>query len=115
MITAKNLKRMLAKEPDDARIHAYEGEDVGLEIIMPDGSFEWIRATESKDEDEQNEFTLNSRIATEEYMILLDGNPSRLQKKVNEEIKNGWEPIGGIDSNVLDDGIEYLQAMICKE
>ena len=35
-----------------------------------------------------------------------------LQKRVNDAIKDGWKPIGGIDSNVVDGGVEYLQAMI---
>ena len=58
MIKAKTLKKMLVKIPDEAEIYAYEGEDVGIGIRMPDGTYQWIRAHESKIEDEQNEFLL---------------------------------------------------------
>lgn len=58
MITVKRLKEMLGKVPDDARISAYEGEDTGLSINMPDGSTEWIRALEDEAEDDQSEFSL---------------------------------------------------------
>jgi len=50
-----------------------------------------------------------------EYIILSDSNLKKLERKVNEKIKKGWQPIGGIDSNVLDGGLEYLQAMIIKK
>lgn len=58
MITAKKLKELLSKVPDEATIYAYEGEDVGLGIRMPDGSFEWIRAIDNDKEDNQDEFSL---------------------------------------------------------
>ena len=45
MITAKTLRGMLACIPDDAEIRAYEGEDVGMTVCLPDGSDLWIRAT----------------------------------------------------------------------
>lgn len=50
-----------------------------------------------------------------EYMILSDNDFKELERKVNEAIKKGWQPIGGIDSNVLDGSLEYLQAMIIKK
>lgn len=63
MIKAKTLKEMLSLVPDDAEIHAaeihaYEGEGVGFAINMPDGTFEWISAYNSKTEDDQTEFSL---------------------------------------------------------
>lgn len=58
MIKAKTLKEMLSLVPDDAEIHAYEGEGVGFAINMPDGTFEWISAYDSKTEDDQTEFSL---------------------------------------------------------
>lgn len=58
MIKAKKLKELLARVPDEAVISAYEGEDTGLSIRMPDGTFQWIRAYDSEEEDDQPEFTL---------------------------------------------------------
>ena len=49
-----------------------------------------------------------------EYIILSDSDFKELERKVNEKIKEGWQPIGGIDSNVFEGGLEYLQAMIFK-
>lgn len=56
MITAKTLKKILSKIPDKAKIFAYEGEDVGLNVSLPDGSFLWIRARDTKSEDDQPDF-----------------------------------------------------------
>ena len=47
-ITAKELKRLLTDIPDNATIYAYEGEDTGIAIELPDNTFKWIRAKESK-------------------------------------------------------------------
>lgn len=58
MIKADTLKQLLTKVPDDATIYAYEGEDTGIQINMPDGTFQWIRATASSTEDKQTEFSL---------------------------------------------------------
>lgn len=58
MITGKKLKQLSAKIPDDAQIYAYEGEDVGFGIYMPDGSFQWIRARDTSWEDDQPGFDL---------------------------------------------------------
>jgi len=58
MITAKTLKKMLEKVPDEATCFGYEGEDIGLVINMPDGSQQFIRAREEKVEDVQPKFTL---------------------------------------------------------
>ena len=54
MIAAKQLKILVNKLPDDATIYGYEGEDVGMAINMPDGSFKWIRA---RDDEELDTYT----------------------------------------------------------
>lgn len=46
MITVGKLKSLLETLPDDYRVWAYEGEDVGIGIESPDGKKDyWIRAT----------------------------------------------------------------------
>jgi uncharacterized protein DUF1737 len=44
-----------------------------------------------------------------EYKILIDVYFDHLQKKVNDHISNGWQPIGGV-SSVMDH--KYMQAMV---
>ena len=55
MITVKELKRLLAFVPDNAQIHAYEGESVGLSVELDD-DYWWINASSHDEEDKQNEF-----------------------------------------------------------
>ena len=55
MITVKELKRLLAFIPDDAQIHAYEGESVGLAIELGDKEW-WINSSSRDEQDEQDEF-----------------------------------------------------------
>ena len=47
MITVKTLKKLLEKIPDDAKVNAYEGEDVGFSIETNNQSW-WIRANEDE-------------------------------------------------------------------
>ena len=56
MISVGRLKRLLEWLPEDAAINAYEGEDVGFSIKMQDGSFTWITARDTEDEDDQHYF-----------------------------------------------------------
>ena len=51
-------------------------------------------------------------ITYKEYKILVELKIKTLQAEVNKAINDGWKPIGGVDSNVLDGQVEYLQAMI---
>ena len=47
MITAGHLIELLQQLPTDARLVAYEGEDIGLRIIVEDGErmgYGWIAA-----------------------------------------------------------------------
>ena len=53
MITAKNLKKILKKVPDDAKIYAYEGESTGIVVIINDEKFLFINASSDDDEDIQ--------------------------------------------------------------
>ena len=55
MITVRRLIALLEWLPRDARIHAYEGEGIGLVIQAKDESW-WINATPNDDEDGQEEF-----------------------------------------------------------
>ena len=55
MITVKELKRLLEFIPDDAQIHAYEGESVGLAIELGDKEW-WINSSPRDEQDEQDEF-----------------------------------------------------------
>lgn len=41
MISVKRLKELLAKVPDDAKVWAYEGEDIGIGIASADGKQAW--------------------------------------------------------------------------
>lgn len=91
MITAKNLKKLLEVVPDDAKIHAYEGEDTGLCINMADGSFQWIRAQDINKEDKQKEFTLtdicNDRPVSVEFIKIME---EKLQQgRINGYV--GWD------------------------
>lgn len=45
MITVGRLKKLLEEVPDDAKVHAYEGEDSGFNIVK-DEKYWWIRAAE---------------------------------------------------------------------
>ncbi len=48
-----------------------------------------------------------------EYIIVDDFETKNLQKKVNDYIKKGYKPTGGINAVPQKDGfIEYLQSMI---
>ena len=48
-----------------------------------------------------------------EYVILDDFEAKKLQEKVNDCIKEGYRPIGGISAiNQKDGFIEYLQSMV---
>jgi len=58
MILAGTVKKMLSKVPDDAEMWAYEGEDTGINISMPDGTAQWIVARDTDEEDEQTGFSL---------------------------------------------------------
>lgn len=60
MILAWKLKQILVLVPDDARISAYEGEDVGLNIKMSPSKHLWIRARNTDKEDEQLDKSLAS-------------------------------------------------------
>lgn len=51
MITVKTLKKLLKKIPDDAKVNAYEGEDVGFSIETND-QYWWIRANKNKKEED---------------------------------------------------------------
>jgi hypothetical protein len=61
MIKAGTLKKFLADIPDEAKINAYEGEDDGLSVALPDGSYKWIRARSTNEEDEQPDFIMLER------------------------------------------------------
>ena len=64
MITVKKLKEYLDRLPDDAKIHAYEGESTGLAINSCDGRCWWIDAYESDKEDTYTEgFGMKKRVA----------------------------------------------------
>ena len=43
MITAKTLKNLLKEIPDDALVHVYEGESIGISIYNEDKNW-WIEA-----------------------------------------------------------------------
>ncbi len=48
-----------------------------------------------------------------DYVILDDFELKNLQEKVNDLIKNGYQPIGGVSAVNQNDGfIEYLQSMV---
>lgn len=56
MITVKKLRTILQEYPDDARCHAYEGEDVGLTIQWENpetgvSEYFFIRCSEKDQED----------------------------------------------------------------
>ena len=46
------------------------------------------------------------------YRIVVDEDVYHLQLRVNESIRDGWKPIGGISSLVQGRYREYAQAMI---
>lgn len=46
------------------------------------------------------------------YKIIIHRNFSLLENRVEENIKNSWEPVGGVSQNNTG---RYLQAMIKKE
>ena len=50
-----------------------------------------------------------------QYIIIGAILASHLEEVVNQMIKKGWEPLGGVDSNVLDGAVEYLQAMVRRD
>lgn len=56
MITVKRLKELLDKLPDDAICVAYEGENTGISITLPDGSDRFIVANDNDKEDAQPNF-----------------------------------------------------------
>jgi len=49
-----------------------------------------------------------------EYKILADTEPNLLEKRVNEHIQEGWQPLGGIAIPTDNEGEFYFQAMIKK-
>jgi len=53
-----------------------------------------------------------------EYQLIEENTCAEFEAVVNGRIKQGWEPLGGIDSGVnkTDDGevIWYAQAMVKK-
>lgn len=48
------------------------------------------------------------------YQILEESNQYILEVKVNEEMKNGWEPLGGVTAYMVGYATYYCQAMIKK-
>lgn len=60
MITVKRLKELIAQLPDDAKCVAYEGENIGISITLPDGRFSFIVARPEDDEDEQRDFSVET-------------------------------------------------------
>ena len=54
MIYAKDLKKLFEKIPDNAKVNAYEGEDVGI-CINIDDKYWWIRCRESDENDDYTE------------------------------------------------------------
>lgn len=48
------------------------------------------------------------------YKIVYDESIHMLSSKVNDEIKNGWEPLGGVSSGKNYDLNVFVQAMIKK-
>jgi|GEM_PF-2581855 len=55
MITVKTLKTLLNGLPDEATLYAYADEDTGITIIMPDGSYKFIRADDDQQIDHYTE------------------------------------------------------------
>lgn len=56
MITVKRLKELLNQLPDDAKCTAYEGEEIGISITLPDDAFKFIVARPEDSEDSQPDF-----------------------------------------------------------
>lgn len=55
MISNSVLKAMLEKIPDDSKLFAYEGGEVGLVVKNSDGSTAFITASEDAAEDVQDD------------------------------------------------------------
>jgi hypothetical protein len=57
---------------------------------------------------------------TTDYKIISDSSAKDLEKQVQEQIKHGWMPIGGVDTSIFTDNnnMEHStisQAMIKQE
>ena len=53
----------------------------------------------------------------QEYEVVWAGNPAQLSKLVNDQLKNGWQPLGGIamalnDAANANSGFTYCQALV---
>lgn len=48
------------------------------------------------------------------YMVLHDSELIRLTRKVNEALKNGWVPQGGVAVRQGVSGFAYYQAMVSE-
>ena len=52
------------------------------------------------------------------YMLLRGKTAKELETKVNEEMKNGWQPLGGVKPTVTEKSsamrvhVEYFQTMV---
>jgi len=47
-----------------------------------------------------------------EYYAVHDDNAEMLTEKVNELIKQGWQPFGGISTTTSEGHTQYIQAMV---
>ena len=97
---------------------------------MPDGSFEseayseWVVREFVKPLEQATEETAHMQAAVEKarfvYQVIQDANLLNLETRVNEDIKNGWKPLGGVQTVVMPPGgamsplsyIVYSQAMV---
>ena len=45
------------------------------------------------------------------YIVIKTYNAKELVGRVNNAMRDGWQPFGSLNTNVVDECVEYLQAM----
>ena len=115
MISVKMLKGMLSSLPEDAGLHACEGEDTGLAVRLPDGTSTWIRARGGEASDDQSEFNawlgegmtavkpLNSSSSTGHRKVVINDDWGGF--RLSAAAIRRWAELSGVE--LQEEGIEF--------